>query len=231
MKPDDIGALVFDLDDTLHPEAAFVGAGFVVVAAELERRGVGSTPDTCRRLESLQRRGNRSRVLQALSEDVGFPAEWIPELVDAFRAHQPQMDLAPEVAASLSAWSRRWRLGCITDGRPETQHRKVRALGLSRWMEVIVFTDGFGPGWRKPDPRPFHLTCTLLECAPARTLFVGDHPVRDVGGAGGAGLRTVRIRRPDGYLGELPDSRPPDALFDDWPAFATWVDGGMEGRG
>lgn len=229
MRPDDLEAVLLDLDDTLHPEAAFVEAGLAVVADELARRGVGSAPDLCRRLATLHGRVDRTRVLQALAEEVGFPVDWIPELVDVFRAHQPRLDLAPEVAASLSAWSRRWSLGCVTDGRPETQHRKVRALGLGRWMEVIVFTDGFGPGWRKPDPRPFHLACALLDCDPARTLFVGDHPVRDVGGARSAGLRAVRIRRADGYLGALPDAPDPGPVFPDWATFAAWLDGGMEG--
>ncbi len=59
----------------------------------------------------------------------------------------------------------------------------------------------------KPHRAVFLAACERLGCAPAETLYVGDSPIADVGGAHNAGLRTVWISR-------SPRSRPVEA--DDW---------------
>ena len=43
----------------------------------------------------------------------------------------------------------------------------------------------------KPHRAVFLAACERLGCAPAETLYVGDSPIADVGGAHNAGLRTV----------------------------------------
>ncbi|MDA0353297.1 MAG: HAD-IA family hydrolase [Chloroflexi bacterium] len=48
----------------------------------------------------------------------------------------------------------------------------------------------------KPHRAVFLAACERLGCAPNETLYVGDSPIADVGGAHNAGLRTVWIRRP-----------------------------------
>jgi 2-haloalkanoic acid dehalogenase type II len=48
----------------------------------------------------------------------------------------------------------------------------------------------------KPHRAVFLAACDLLHCEPNETLYVGDSPIADVGGAHNAGLRTAWIRRP-----------------------------------
>ena len=50
------------------------------------------------------------------------------------------------------AKARSLRIAIIADGYLEAQRQKVRALGLSRWADPILFTDAWGarPGNRTP---------------------------------------------------------------------------------
>jgi 2-haloalkanoic acid dehalogenase type II len=47
----------------------------------------------------------------------------------------------------------------------------------------------------KPHRAVFLAACERLGCLPNETLYVGDSPIADVGGAHNAGLRTVWVRR------------------------------------
>lgn len=61
--------------------------------------------------------------------------------------------------------------------------------------EVPVFVTCRDAGWRKPARPVFELACAKLGVEPADCLFVGDHPVWDVEGALGAGMRAVLLDR------------------------------------
>lgn len=67
----------------------------------------------------------------------------------------------------------------------------------------------------KPHRAVFLAACERLGCAPNETLYVGDSPIADVGGAHNAGLRTVWVRRsvatpnqPAAAAGEAADPTP-----------------------
>jgi 2-haloalkanoic acid dehalogenase type II len=71
----------------------------------------------------------------------------------------------------------------------------------------------------KPHRAIFLAACNRLHCEPNETLYVGDSPIADVGGAHNAGLRTAWIRRPNERpgeqapaAGERPEAATPDPL-------------------
>jgi putative hydrolase of the HAD superfamily len=66
-------------------------------------------------------------------------------------------------------------------------------LRLFRYFREPVFS--FQVGLMKPDPRIYRLACRRLGVVPAAALFVGDGGARELDGAAGAGLTTVKIRR------------------------------------
>lgn len=80
----------------------------------------------------------------------------------------------------------------------------VDHLGLADAVDCAVFcTDA---GWRKPDRRPFERALALLDATAADSLFVGDHPRWDTGGAAACGIDSVLIARGQGA--------PPGAITD-----------------
>lgn len=181
-------AILFDLDDTLYALDRFVLSGFRAVAATVATEwGV----DRTRAFATLVTAGlsSRGRELQVLATWAGRDAGVVPALVEVMRTHEPDLRLPALSAAVLDELRADWRVGVVTNGRPDIQARKVRALGLSRHVDTVVFAHEHGAG--KPDAAPFLAACRRLAVSPRRTVFVGDDPVCDIAGAGGAGMQTI----------------------------------------
>ena len=126
-----------------------------------------------------------------------------------FRSHEPNIGLSPEVPEVLEALRERSvALGIVTDGHGDVQRRKIASLGVPRLVDVIVVSDDFGrEAWEALYPYPMLRCLRELGVPTGSATFVGDHPDRDVLGARNAGIRCVRIRRPEGYFSVDPHAR------------------------
>ncbi len=183
-------AILFDLDDTLYPLERFVMSGFRAVAAAVDARwGVPRTAA----LETLvsAAAAARGRELQVLAERHGLPETAVPDLVEIIRLHVPDLRLPELSLAVLGALRRDWRIGLVTNGRPDIQARKVRALGVHRLVDAVVYAHEVGTGAGKPDAAPFLEACRQLGVAAAATVFVGDDPDCDIAGAHAVGMKTI----------------------------------------
>jgi putative hydrolase of the HAD superfamily len=209
-----IQAILFDLDDTLYPEADFCRGGFAAVAEELERRGAGPAAAAQELLESIHFREGRENVLDKASARLGFSAGWVPELVGTFRRHEPDLTLPEETAAALDDLHRRYRLGIVTDGHADVQRRKLAALGLAERVDAIMIADDLGREHWKPHPLPLRVCCRGLGVRPTEAVLVGDYPPRDMAAAARAGMASVRIRTPGGYFSKRDKAGWPRADFD-----------------
>lgn len=220
-----IKAILFDLDDTLYPEIDYVRSGFRVVAEILAGRGFGPPGETMALMEHCHWHVDRDRVFQYAANTLGFPEVWIPELVRAYRRHDPTVHLPAETQHVLRMLCHHFRLGIVTDGHREVQWRKIRALGVHRMVDVIVTSDDFGRRFWKPDPLPFLTACRGLKARPENVVFVGDHPVRDIRGAAQLGMTTVRIYRTNGYFRQRSHvpGYPPDHEIADLTELQTWL--------
>jgi putative hydrolase of the HAD superfamily len=58
-------------------------------------------------------------------------------------------------------------------------------------------------GYRKPDPRIYHLACANLGINPADSVFVGDGGSRELSGAAELGMRAIQMRFVDEYPEEI----------------------------
>ncbi|MEZ5362446.1 MAG: HAD family hydrolase [Bryobacterales bacterium] len=122
----------------------------------------------------------------------------LPELLRIHRSHEPTLALAPDVRATLRRLRMRFRLGLVSDGRLEQQRAKAEALGLAALLDALVFSDELGREHWKPDPAPYWKALERLGVSPTEAVYVGDNPAKDFLGARRAGMRSVRLRRPDG---------------------------------
>lgn len=91
-------------------------------------------------------------------------------------------------------------------------------LGLTPFFERIVLSTSYG--FRKPDPRLFAIACDLLGVLPAETVYIGDHPEKDVKGAKEVGMQVVLLRRDSKW--ESPEMEPDSYASDLWQAW-DWI--------
>ncbi len=191
-----IQALVFDLDDTLYPESDFVAGGFRAVARYVSGKYGGSCGDIfCSMMASFASSGRRS-VLPRVVKDFLGDAVPVGELVEVYREHVPEIRLYPGYRCLLEKLGREYKLGIITDGLPEVQRRKVRALGLEYRFDKIIYTWDYGSEKGKPHPLTFSLMLDFLRADPCEALYVGDNPDKDCRGAHGAGMRFAHVCAP-----------------------------------
>lgn len=197
---------IFDLDDTLFPEIAFVRGGFQAVAAHLARNA-GERERLVQRLWDLfaeSRTGVLDRLVREMGE-IGASKESetdkkVDELISAYRQHRPEISPYPDVVPTLALLrSAGFRTALLTDGIAAVQRRKVAALGLASWFDLLVYTDDLGPDgmfW-KPSPRGFEVILRHFGIHPGAACYVGDNPAKDFEGPRRLGMRTVWLRRSD----------------------------------
>ena len=156
-----IGAVLFDLDDTLYPQAAWLDGAWDAVAARAAEMGVPEAP-FADALRTIAAQGtDQGRIIDRALAWCGAPDVPVAPLLEAFRSHAPeQLEPYPGVREGLAKLARRVPLGIVTDGDPLVQHAKLRALGFDAM--VVVFSDELGREHRKPDPAPFERALETL---------------------------------------------------------------------
>ena len=196
-------ALVFDLDDTLYPEREFVRSGFSAVALwAQEHLGLDGSRSFAS-LWALFERGVRGNTFDLWLEEEGVaPAGHVKEIVGVYRNHTPAISAYPDVSRALDLFRPGHRLGIVSDGDPEIQLRKLRALGLGSYFDAVVVSDMPGVQARKPSPKPFHAVLDRLGVHGEKAVYIADNPLKDFAGARAAAMSTVRVRRPGGLYSQ-----------------------------
>jgi putative hydrolase of the HAD superfamily len=138
----------------------------------------------------------RDRLFTDMVAQFGLPSDLAATLLSDYRAGFPSACLLfPDVARTLAMLrASGLKLGLITNGSVRMQSRKVECLALAGMFDTIVISAA--EGISKPDPRIFHRALERLHTDPARSVFVGDHPDVDVGGARAAGMYAIWRRNP-----------------------------------
>jgi len=84
-------------------------------------------------------------------------------------------------------------LGLVTNGKKHIQHAKVDLLQLRPYFKALVISEEAGIS--KPGRDIYQLALDQVGVNPANALFIGDHPVNDIWGAGQAGIQGIWLRR------------------------------------
>ena len=91
------------------------------------------------------------------------------------------------------------RVGIITDGRPEGQWKKIKALGLETLVDDIIVTDELGGvQFRKPCDIAFRIMQTRWRLPPSEMIYVGDNAEKDIQAPVQLGMRSVLLNNPHG---------------------------------
>lgn len=158
----------------------------------------------------------------------------LPETEDTWRvakelslAHMALLAAATDVPAThaevLSRTRERYGMALVSNfDHGPTARFVLHKGGVAEHFHQVVISDEHG--WRKPHPRIFTDTLTLLAVEPRDALFVGDSPGDDIVGAKGVGMDIAwvnaagaevptNVPAPDYVVRALPDLLP--LLFPD----------------
>jgi putative hydrolase of the HAD superfamily len=197
MSNGSIRAVLFDLDDTLYDEMSFVRSGFQCVADHLAKL-VPSNPQelVSQMMDALLEAGRGKVFDKVLQSYHACSADLVERLIRLYRQHQPKIGLYPEVLPVLQELRRLGlRTGIITDGLHTVQKRKIAALHLGEWMDVIICTDERGREYWKPNPAAFEQALAVVAVKPNEAVYVGNDPAKDFAGPNSIGMLSVHLCR------------------------------------
>lgn len=170
-----VKAVIFDLDDTLYPEADYVKSGFAQVAKCL--------PQIPRAFEKLWDAfvSGKPAIDTVLAEDESQKSFNKDQYLSIYRNHLPDITLYPGIDTLLTALRQKGiKIGLITDGRPEGQRKKIEALGLCGKIDSFIITDELGgERFRKPNDISFRIMQTRFNLPYEEMLYVGDNLAKD----------------------------------------------------
>lgn len=209
-----IKAVIFDIDDTLAPEKAFVKSGYRSVAAKLVKdmeaiiAFLGKSADTEAIRGQYEDRlwelfcQDSKQVFNRFLAEMGIPEEEVMGLVETYREHVPHPDLYrcyEDVKDTLCTLKRQGRkIGILSDGFLVSQRHKAEAIRkeIGDVFDEILLTDELGREYWKPSSEGFLKLCESLGTAPEEMVYVGDNPKKDFFIHSTLGVHTVRILRP-----------------------------------
>lgn len=196
-----ISGVIFDLDDTLYAEKQYVRSGFGAVAKFLGEAEAE---------EKLWRYFSEGKsAIDELLREMGREAEK-EACLHAYRFHEPELSLYEGVTDILKRLRDDGvRVGIITDGRPEGQRSKLRALGIDLSSEDIIVTDELGgPQFRKPCDIAFRILQRRWRLPFEEMVYVGDNPDKDFQAPLQLGMQSVYFENRDGlyFRKDAPDN-------------------------
>ena len=216
----DVKAVFFDFDDTLQSRK---GAYRLYCEDFLTKYFPGiSKQEREKKLDEMEEHvdgGYKDR-------EVYFPemiALWhwenhppLEELYDSFNndfgKHVVLLDGAVDVLKKLK--EKGYILGAVTNGVSSLQNTKLDTAGIRKLFDVVVVSGDIGI--YKPDRRIFDEAARRAGVENEKVLFVGDHPINDIKGALGAGMKAIRMNYGDfkgkglgeeGVVAEIEDIR------------------------
>lgn len=152
---------------------------------------------------------NLLAVWRALLSELGYrgaDAQVVP-IVQLFRAlSMRRFSLFADTRPCLETLRPHYTLGVVSDAQRLFLEPEMAMLGLAHYFDTLVVSSDFG--YRKPDARLFGHMLETLSVPPARALYVGDNPLRDISGARNAGMAAVLLQRPGVFPYELSETTP-----------------------
>lgn len=187
-------AIIFDLDDTLYGEKKYVRSGYHAVA------GVLPQVEDCEGKLWRAFEEGKSAFDEVLKNEGIYTDELKQKCLQTYRFQQPDIQLYDGVLDMLvQLRAAGYKLGIITDGRPEGQRAKIEALGLDEYVHHVIITDELGGiECRKPNDTAFRMMKEKLDIEYSEMCYVGDNNKKDFVAPEKLGMRCIWFRNKDG---------------------------------
>jgi len=95
----------------------------------------------------------------------------------------------PKAHEVLTELKTRYPMSIITNGFPESQHRKMEASKLRQYFEHLIISEEVG--FAKPHPGIFEAALALSGVSKEQVVMIGDNAHADIEGAQKAGIQTI----------------------------------------
>lgn len=189
-----IDLVVFDLDDTLYSEKEYVKSGYDKIAQEFP-----CVQDMSSKLWTAFLEGKKA-IDEVLRAERLLTKENLEKCLNIYRKHIPDIHLYKGVEEMLKRLKKRGKkLGLITDGRPEGQRAKIKALGIEKFFDSVIITDELGGvEYRKPCEKAFVLTSERLGVPLEKCAYIGDNVGKDFIAPKKLGMKSIYLNNPDG---------------------------------
>lgn len=184
--------LSLDLDDTLYRELDYVESGFSEVASYLALSAQLDEKLVLSELNCNLRKFGRGQVFDMTLKHFNiFSVSEVRRCLSVYRAHHPNISLAPQVQEVLVLISQALPIYLVTDGNRLVQRRKVEALGIEPLFKGIFYTRDHGLISEKPSLRCFESIIRREEISWSELMYVGDNPRKDFVSLRASGAITV----------------------------------------
>lgn len=200
-RPARIGAVVFDLDETLICQKSWMMDKLELLLADFPV-DLGADPLYRFRLEALRviDEGPWHQLIDIALARSGLPASLSDTLVARWRQlHPAKVAIHQDGLAFIRALQERnIPIALLSDNPAASQRQKISRIPGDISFSSIVLTETLGAP--KPDPKGFLHVAQSLDVAPEELLMVGDSPWRDALGALHAGYAGAWIVRRAGSM-------------------------------
>lgn len=195
MQP--IKGVIFDLDDTLYSEKQYIKNGYKKIGEFLENEDAES------KLWNYFLEGKPA--IDAYLEEIN-ETDKKTDCLKIYREQIPKIKLYDGVLRLIYKLKNKGiKVGIITDGRPEGQRNKLKALGLDEIIDDIIITDELGgTQFRKPNDISFRIMQNRWRLPYEQIIYVGDNLNKDFQAPQQLGMRYLHFGNEDGlyFCGE-----------------------------
>ena len=94
---------------------------------------------------------------------------------------------------NINEFRKHYRLGIVSDAQRIFCNPELRTLRIENFFDAIVISSDYG--FRKPDPRLFHIALAILDIPASEAAYIGNSYETDLLGAKAAGLALTGLIR------------------------------------
>ena len=142
----------------------------------------------------------KSAIDEVLRDEGIYTEEMKQKCLSIYRLQQPDIrfyDGAKELLVQLRTDG--YKLGIITDGRPEGQRAKIKTLGLDELVDYIIVTDELGGvEYRKPNKTAFLIMQKVFDVPFEEMCYIGDNIKKDFIAPEKIGMRSLWFNNDNG---------------------------------
>jgi len=141
-----------------------------------------------------------------------------------------RMRLYDDTFWTLDQFRMQYRLGIVSDAQRLFCKPELRTLRLENFFDALVISSDYG--FRKPDPRLFHIALAALDIPASEAAYIGNSYETDLIGAKKAGFALAGlIRQTEGEKRAYDSKYKPDFVTEDLHGALREISGRKKGSG